>query len=145
MTHLNRLASEAAQATPGVHGLTDVTGFGLLGHAHEMAHLAGVSISLDYAQLSWIGAVRRYAEQWIFPGGAERNENYYSRWVRQAPGLALTDWEMRLLHDPQTSGGLLIAVAAANLEELVGRLRDAGEAAHVIGEVGPGQGELVVR
>ena len=145
MTHLNRLASEAAQATPGVHGLTDVTGFGLLGHAHEMAHLAGVSMTLDYSQLSWIGAVRRYAEQWIFPGGSERNEAYYARWVSLAPGLALADWEIRLLHDPQTSGGLLIAVAAENLAELVRRLRDAGEAAHVIGEARPGQGELVLR
>src|SRR5258706_3865076 len=145
MTHLNRHASEAVQATPGVHGLTDVTGFGLLGHAHEMAHLAGVSIALDYAQLNWIGGVRAYAERWIFPGGAERNEAYYAKWVSLAPGRVLADWEMRLLHDPQTSGGLLIAVAAGSLDELVGRLQAAGEAGHVIGEVGPGQGELLVR
>jgi selenide,water dikinase len=145
MTHLNRSASEAAQATPGVHGLTDVTGFGVLGHAHEMAHLAGVGITLDYSQLRWIGGARQYAERWIFPGGAERNEAFYARWVRVAPGLTLTDWELRLLHDPQTSGGLLMAVAAAELDALVGRLHAAGEAAIVIGEVGPGQGEVVVR
>ncbi len=145
MTHLNRLASEAAQATPGVHGLTDVTGFGLLGHMHEMAHLAGVSLALDYSQLAWIGEVRRYAEQWIFPGGSERNEAFYSRWVSLAPGLGLADWEMRLLHDPQTSGGLLISVAAENLSELVGRLEASGEAAHLIGEVRPGQGEVLLR
>jgi selenide,water dikinase len=145
MTHLNRSASEAAQATPGVHGLTDVTGFGVLGHAHEMAHLAGVGITLDYSQLSWIGGARQYAERWIFPGGAERNEAFYARWVQVAPGLTLTDWELRLLHDPQTSGGLLMAVAAAELDALVGRLHAAGEAAIVIGEVGPGQGEVVVR
>jgi selenide,water dikinase len=144
MTHLNRLASEAAQATPGVHGLTDVTGFGLLGHAHEMAHLAGVSLALDYSQLSWIGAVRRYAEQWIFPDGAARNEAFYARWVTLGSSLALADWEIRLLHDPQTSGGLLIAVSADNLAELVSRLEDTGEAAQVIGEVRPGQGELVM-
>ncbi len=114
MVHLNRLASEAAQATAGVHAMTDVTGFGLLGHAHEMAHLAGVSVVLDYSQLAWIGDVRRYAEQSIFPGGSERNEAFYSRWVTVAPGRALADWELRLLHDPQTSGGLLMAVAEAH-------------------------------
>jgi selenide,water dikinase len=145
MTRLNRKASEAVLATPGVHGLTDVTGFGLLGHAHEMAHLAGVGITLEYARLSWLGNVCDYAQRWIFPGGAERNEAFYGRWVSLAPGRVLADWEIRLLHDPQTSGGLLIAVAADELEALVERLQAAGEAAHVIGEVGPGQGELVVR
>jgi selenide,water dikinase len=144
MLHLNRLASEAAQATSGVHAVTDVTGFGLLGHAHEMAHLSGVSIALDYAALPWIGAVRRYAAEWVFPGGSERNEAYYSRWVTVAPELNLAAWELRLLHDPQTSGGLLIAVAGAHVEELAERLRAAGEPAHVIGAVRRGSGELVI-
>lgn len=145
MLHLNRLAGEAAQATPGVHGMTDITGFGLLGHVHEMAHLAEVSMALDYSQIPWIGNVRQYAADWVFPGGSERNEAYYSRWVRVAPELNLAAWELRLLHDPQTSGGLLISVAQAQLEELVERLRAAGELAHVIGEVRPGAGELIVR
>jgi selenide,water dikinase len=144
MVHLNRQASEAAQATAGVHAVTDVSGFGLLGHTHEMAHLAGVSIVLDYSRLAWIGDVRRYAEQWIFPGGSERNEVYYSRWVSVAPERRLADWELRLLHDPQTSGGLLIAVADTNLDELVEQLRAAEEQAYVIGAVHPGGGELVV-
>jgi len=147
MAHLNRQASEAALATAGVHAVTDVTGFGLLGHVHEMAHLAGVSVTLDYAGLApaWIGDVRRYAQQWIFPGGSERNEAYYGRWVSVAAGRALADWERRLLHDPQTSGGLLIAVEAAHLEELVERLQAAAELAFVIGEVQAGAGEVVVR
>jgi|SRR5579859_818575 len=145
MVHLNRQASEAAQATAGVHAVTDVTGFGLLGHVHEMAHLAGVSVVLDTSQLAWIGSVRRYAEQWIFPGGSERNEAFYSRWVSVAPERQWADWELRLLHDPQTSGGLLIAVAEEHLPELVERLRTAGEPAYVIGEVRPGAGEIVVR
>jgi|SRR5579859_1472028 len=145
MVHLNRAASEAAQATPGLHAMTDVTGFGLLGHAHEMAHLSGVSIALDYAALPWIGGVKRYAQQWVFPGGSERNEAYYAKWVSLAPDLKLADWEVRLLHDPQTSGGLLIAVAAEHLDELVARLRAAGEPAHVIGTVGAGAGEILVR
>jgi selenide,water dikinase len=142
MLHLNRSAAEAAQATPGVHAVTDVTGFGLLGHAHEMAHLAGVGFVLDHAELPWLPGARRLAEQWIFPGGSERNEAYFGRWVILSAELSLADWQVRLLHDPQTSGGLLISVAAASLPALVERLHAAGEAAHVIGSVGAGTGEL---
>lgn len=142
MLHLNRWASEAAQATPGVHALTDITGFGLLGHAHEMAHLAGVSIKLNYKAIPWIGDVRRYAADWVFPGGAERNQSFYERWVTVAPQLSLESWELRLMYDPETSGGLLMAVAGENLAALVERLHAAGEQAHVIGVVEPGAGDL---
>jgi selenide,water dikinase len=145
MLHLNGAASTAAQATPQVHALTDVTGFGLLGHIHEMAHLSGVSFSLDYAAVPWLSGARRYAEARVFPGGSERNEEYFGGWVSLAPELRLSDWEQRLLHDPQTSGGLLIAVDANTLRDLVDRLHAAGEAAHVIGEAETGQGELRVR
>ncbi len=142
MVHLNAQASEAAQAQAGLHALTDVTGFGLLGHTHEMAHLSGVGVHLDYGAMPWIGDVRRYGEKWIFPGGAERNEAYYERWVTVAPGLSLSAWEMRLLHSPETSGGLLMAVAAERLDELVARLRAAGEEAYVVGKVVAGSGDL---
>ncbi len=142
MVRLNRWASEAAQATPGVHALTDVTGFGLLGHAHEMAHLAGARFDLRYAAIPWIGDVRRYAEDWVFPGGAERNQAFYERWVTVSPELNLESWEVRLLHAPETSGGLLMAVAEEHLAELVDRLQAAGEQAHVIGTVQSGAGEL---
>ena len=145
MLHLNRAASEAVQATPGVHALTDVSGFGLLGHTHEMAHLAGVSFTLDYAALPWLAGARRYAQAGIFPGGSERNEEYFSSWVSIAPELALSETDVRLLHDPQTSGGLLIAVDEAHLVELVDRLTAAGEPAHLIGQTHPGQGELRVQ
>jgi selenide, water dikinase len=142
MLHLNGAASEAARATPGVHALTDVTGFGLVGHLHEMAHLSGAGFNLEYASLPWLAGARRYAEAGIFPGGSERNQEYFGQWVSLAPELPLSDWELRLLHDPQTSGGLLIAVESARLAELVERLHAAGEAAHVIGESQAGQGEL---
>ena len=145
MLHLNRAASAAAQATDGVHAMTDVTGFGFLGHLHEMAHLSAVSVVVDYSKLAWIGDVRRYAEQWVFPGGSERNEAFYSRWVSVAPERMLAAWELRLLHDPQTSGGLLMAVADAHLDELLTRLQAAGEEAAVIGEARLGAGEIIVR
>jgi selenide,water dikinase len=145
MTRLNRQAAEAVRATPGVHGLTDITGFGLLGHAHEVAHLSGTGLELIYAALPWLPGARRYAQAWVFPGGSERNEEYYGPWVTNAPGVTLAAWEQRLLHDPQTSGGLLMAVAPEALPELVQRLEAGGDGAYVIGTVVPGAGEILVR
>lgn len=142
MLRLNRGGAEAALATPGVHAVTDVTGFGLLGHAHEMAHLSSAGLEVEYAALPWLPGARAYAEAWVFPGGSERNEAFYGQWVRQAASLQLAEWERRLLHDPQTSGGLLIAVAESSLPELVDRLIAAGEQAHVIGTVVPGAGAI---
>jgi selenide,water dikinase len=143
MTRLNRAASAAARAL-GPHAVTDVTGFGLLGHAHEMAHLSGVSWALEYDALPWLAGARQYAESWNhFPGGSERNEQYFGRWVKfERP---LKDWEQRLLHDPQTSGGLLLAIAPQQLDELVRQLRAAGEPAFVIGTAAEGAGEIIIR
>jgi len=124
--------------------MTDITGFGLLGHAHEMAHLSGVRLALDFAALPWLPGARRYAEEGIFPGGTERNAQYYGPWVSfdHEP----SSWEVWLLHDPQTSGGLLMALAEADLAALMARLNAEGEAAWVIGtvEAGPA-GEIIVR
>ena len=141
MTRLNRAAAEIARAFQP-HALTDVTGFGLLGHAHEMAHLSGARFELDYAALPWLPGARRYGEEWVFPAGSERNENYFGRWVTYTRELA--DWERRLLHDPQTSGGLLIAVAGDQVAGLTGQLLAAGEGAWVIGAVSAGGGEIIV-
>ena len=110
-----------------------------------MAHLSGVGLELDYGALPWLPGARRYAEAWVFPGGSERNEEYYAPWVRYAPPLRLADWEERLLNDPQTSGGLLIAVAPEAMPALVEKLRAGGDGAFVIGAVVPGAGEIQVR
>lgn len=134
MLRLNRAASEAAQATGVIRAVTDVTGFGLLGHAHEMAHLSNARFEIDYATLPWLPGARRYAEQMIFPGGSERNEEYFGRWVTFTQPL--TEWEVRLLHDPQTSGGLLMAVPPAALPKLLPVL---AENAWVIGQVVEGE------
>jgi selenide,water dikinase len=142
MLRLNRAAADAAKEI-GPHAVTDVTGFGLLGHAHEMAHLSGVRFEIDYAALPWLPGARQYAAAWIFPGGSERNEAYFGRWVTY--GRALADWEQRLLHDPQTSGGLLMAVAEEAVPLALDRLRAAGEAARMIGAAGAGHGEIFVR
>ncbi len=141
MMRLNqRAASALADFAP--HALTDITGFGLLGHAHEMAHLSGMKFELEYAALPWLAGARGYAEAWVFPGGAERNEAYFGKWITYARPLA--DWEQRLLHDPQTSGGLLAAIAADRAGAVLERLEAAGAAGWVIGRVAPGGGEISI-
>jgi selenide,water dikinase len=142
MLRLNRAASRAARAAPA-HALTDITGFGLLGHAHEMAHLANVRFEIRWEALAWLPGAQRYAEAWLFPGGAQRNADYFGRWVTLE--RALTDWEQQLLFDPQTSGGLLMALAPEAAPAVLAELQAAGEVAAVVGAVEAGGGEIVVR
>lgn len=90
-----------------VHALTDVTGFGLLGHALEMAEGANLSLKLDFKALPLIEGVQDYIQQFVFPDNTYRNWNAYSPKVIGVKGMELVP-----LCDPQTSGGLLISVAA---------------------------------
>jgi selenide, water dikinase len=145
MMRLNRQAADAVNAGSGVSALTDITGFGLLGHVHEMAHLSRVGVVIEHSALPWLPGARQYAESWIFPGGSERNEAFYGQWVEYAPDLRLQAWEQRLLYDPQTSGGLLIAVSAQGLPGIIERLTRAGDLAAVIGTVVHGAGRLLIR
>ncbi len=116
MMQLNRDAAAAAREFgPAVHAVTDVTGFGLMGHGHEMAHLSGCALHIDYPALLWLPGTDKYAREWIFPGGTERNEHYYAPWVTVQRNLS--DWERMLLFDPQTSGGLLLAIEADKADE----------------------------
>ncbi len=131
MKHLNRHAAQAAQRI-GVHAMTDITGYGLIGHSHEMAHLSGVELVFALDALPVLTGARGYAEQQIAPGGTYRNIGYYSQWVTtDAP---LSDVDELLLYDPQTSGGLLIAVAPEKAADLLAMLIDGGDDAHLIGE-----------
>jgi selenide,water dikinase len=131
MARLNRAAARAAAALE-VHGATDVTGFGLLGHAHEVAHLAGLRLRLHWQALPWLPGALRHGSDWVFPGGAARNQDFYSQWVTFGDGLA--DWQRMLLFDPQTSGGLLLALNPAILPALGSAMEAAGQPYWVIGE-----------
>ncbi len=139
MTTLNRVASQAAQ-TIGVHAMTDITGYSLLGHAHEMAHLSGADFEIDFDALPWLPGAKRYADEGAFPGGTSRNLTYFNQWTTFAPRI---DEVSRLLcYDPETSGGLLMAVAELKANDLLTELERRGAHGWKIGRVQSGTGTL---
>jgi selenide,water dikinase len=107
MTELNKAAAQAMQAT-GVHACTDITGFGLLGHAAEMARGSGLSIQIDSSSVLFLPEVKNLASMGMIPAGAYHNKNYLAEDVYIKPSV--DDITGFALYDPQTSGGLLIAV-----------------------------------
>lgn len=141
MKRLNRSASQLARQY-GVHAMTDITGYGLTGHGYEMAAAGKVDFAISFSALLWLSGVIEYAEQDIFPGGKGRNRDYFEQWVRF--DIDLDEYQQDLLFDPQTSGGLLIAVDSANSDELVRELNKTGDLARIIGEVQSGDGQLII-
>ena len=137
MSRLNREASQAAQAV-GVRAATDITGFGLMGHAHEMAHLSGVRFRFWAEAMPWLPGAARYGEANLFAGGMGRNMEYFGQWVSFGADVART--VQLLLFDPQTSGGLLLAVPAADEAALSQELAARGVQSWTIGEVLAGEG-----
>ena len=135
MRVLNRAAAEALLALDEPpHAVTDVTGFGLLGHAWEMAERSGAVVRIDSAALPLYEGARQAAEAGVRTGGDPRNRSHLERIVTSTAGPALE----ALAYDPQTSGGLLAAVPAAVVE----RLADAGFVA--IGEVSDGEASVTL-
>jgi selenide,water dikinase len=110
MMQLNRKASQALRRT-GVHAVTDITGFGLLGHAWEMASQSLAGMRFDYDALPLLPNVRHYAEAGHITGGAYRNASYLTPHVSLHERL--TEIDREILWDPQTSGGLLAAIESA--------------------------------
>ena len=141
MAALNRAAGEVLAASGAVTALTDVTGFGLLGHAWEMAEGSKAVLRLEVARVPVLPGVLAFAEKDVVPGGSKAN----LEWVRPhlRLGAAVDPVRAQVLADAQTNGGLLAAVTADRLEAVRRLLADRGvEAAHV-GEVraapeGPG-------
>ncbi len=125
MTTLNRAASALAVAHPGVHAMTDITGFGLLGHGREMALGSGVVLEIDMASVPLIpGAVEALCLG-ATPGGLIANREFAECIVAFAPGRSIPDDLRQLLYDPQTSGGLLISVSSENAPALLESLHEA--------------------
>jgi len=133
MAALNDKASEIMQEI-GVNACTDITGFGLLGHACEMAENSEVGMKIYVASVPVFAEAIEYAQMGLVPGGTHRNREFRSDMVGMDGELP--DYMQDILFDPQTSGGLLISVSAEKADSLLGRLHKAGmvEAA-VVGEV----------
>lgn len=139
MMRLNRDAAQAAQQI-GVHAMTDVTGYGLIGHSLEMARLSGVDMHFQLKRLQWLPGAHKYAEQDVFPGGMWSNREFFEPDVRFADNIS--DSVRSLLFNPETSGGLLISVADDRLGALMDLLLKANIEAAVIGDVTRGRGTL---
>jgi selenide,water dikinase len=133
MAELNRKAAEVMKGFR-VHACTDVTGFGLLGHLSEMlgAGKIGIKIALDAVPI--LPQAEEYAGMGLVPGGARRNREFYAPKVQGAKGC--TPSLLDILYDPQTSGGLLIAVAEEDAEGILRFLQEVGvKDARTIAEV----------
>jgi selenide,water dikinase len=132
MCTLNRASMELALPFE-VHAATDVTGFGLLGHAREMAVGSKVSFAIDSAQIEFLPEALELAQKGFLPGGLKRNQEFISGCVEFAPGVP--EEVRNLLFDPQTSGGLLLSVAWKDAARLLESLRANGVSAQPVGEV----------
>lgn len=136
MTALNKDASAAALAH-GVHAMTDVTGFGLLGHLLELCRGSGVSAELWVERLPWLPGAAALVREGIVPGGTRRNLEHVGPDTAWEDGFE--EWERLLVADAQTSGGLLIAVPEAEVASLVVELEERGtRASAVVGRVTAG-------
>jgi len=144
MSTLNRRASELMQAI-GVNACTDVTGFGLLGHAAEMIQGTDIGMAIDSAAVPFFPGAKGLAETGMLPGGLHRNRDFRKNMVDIAGSVPqfLAD----ILFDPQTSGGLLISVEESKAPGLLDRMHQSGiSEAAVIGEVvAEPKGRIVVR
>jgi selenide,water dikinase len=145
MTTLNRVAAEAVVGI-GAHALTDITGFGLLGHLRNMVAASKVGARVHLDRVPVLSAAREYVRAGIAPGGTHANHRFLADWVMYAADV--TKEEQLLLCDAQTSGGLLAAVAPDRTEPLLQALRSGGarEAAAIgtiIDSASPGRIEVV--
>lgn len=142
MAALNRDAAEVMERFP-VHACTDITGFGLIGHLAEMVTGSGRGIRIVSGQLPIIPGALDYAAMGMVPGGTYKNRQFRESMVEMAP--AVDRLVADLLYDPQTSGGLLICIAAEAADELMAALREKGIAqAALVGEVLNAPAERIV-
>jgi selenide, water dikinase len=141
MKKLNKVACELAREFELSAG-TDVTGFSLLGHSYEMAEASSVGVRFSYQTIPFISGARKYAEQFIFPGGTYDNRLYFGSSVHF--DASIDEVSQLLLFDAQTSGGLLLAVPPAKLDAFLSKANQRDQPAWVVGEVIEGKGIEVI-
>jgi len=148
MSQLNRAASEALQevqekagVTQPIHAVTDITGFGLLGHAREMAvgnpesGIEAVSLEIDHSAVRYLPGAIEAAHGGFLPGGLKNNRDFIGDCVGFAPSVSQEHRD--LLFDPQTSGGLLVAISPESADKAVSALERHSVSAGRIGKVIP--------
>jgi selenide,water dikinase len=138
MSRLNRAAADALSRLPAgtVHACTDVTGFGVIGHATEMAKGSGLTVAIDVDAVPLLAGALDLVEGHM-SGGGKTNIQHFGSDVSTGSGLDAR--RVQLLYDPQTSGGLLAAVAPSNAAETLRALAESGVSAQAIGSVEIGQ------
>ena len=141
MITLNKAAADVIADGFEVHGMTDVTGFGLIGHARELARGSGVSLRIFASKVPLLEGALECVRKGYAPGGLKSNRSFAESCVEYA---AEVPEDLRtILYDPQTAGGLLISVAAADCDRMVEKLSTAGVCASEIGEVLEKQAVLI--
>jgi selenide,water dikinase len=142
MTLLNRIGAVLA-TDPAVHAITDVTGFGLLGHALEMARGSGLTVVVRFDDVPLLAEAERLAQQRFVTGASTRNWSSYAESVTLPPGFP--EWQRQLLTDPQTSGGLLIACDPDRAAEVARAIAEGGyPRAGIIGHAQTGTPSIII-
>ncbi len=142
MKQLNQVASQLAVAND-VRGGTDITGFSLLGHASEVARASRVGMQLSFSKIPFVSGARKYAELYKFPGGAFDNRSHFREQIHLGSGISET--EELMLYDPQTSGGLLLAIPPDKFESFQTQALKSDQSFWKIGEVISGHGIEISR
>ncbi len=132
MKTLNKYAKDACKNL-NVHSITDITGFGLGGHAIEMAEASELSFIIDSKKIIYIDEARDFAKQGVVPGGAAKNKKFFID--RCEIKDSVENYMHSIIFDPQTSGGLLISVDKKDAETILDRLKDSDIESAIIGEV----------
>ncbi len=141
MSQLNAHASIAMQKVR-THACTDVTGFGLVGHGYEMAKASHVQLHFTMSKIPCLDNVLEWAAMGLVPAGTYMNQRYYQDYVIKTGDIR--DADLDLIYDPQTSGGLLIAVHPDDALELVNSINDHTHRATIVGCVQAGEPSIVV-
>lgn len=136
MKTLNNKAAKLARQFH-LRAATDITGFSLMGHSWEMAKASGVGMEINFNHIPFASCAKKYAEAWRFPGGAFDNKLYYQNHVNMDPDIP--EAEQLLLYDPQTSGGLLLAVPGSKINAFLTSAVELKLPAWRIGEVVEGE------
>jgi len=143
MIELNAVGRDALRAAGGVHALTDVTGYGLAGHACEMAEGAGLTFAIEVRKLPVIEGAEPLAVPRYYTRASKTNREFLQGRLRTEPGI--DPLRLEFAFDAQTSGGLLIAIAADRVSLLIQQLRDRGaSAAAIVGRVEERSGDIAI-